>query len=409
MGMILPESGSHRPDHALNAYTTCPSCGSGTLEIFYEQKAIPIDSCRLLSSRAEAREFPRGVLRLSFCRSCGFIWNTAFDPSVQDSSASYQEIQRFSPRFERYVRRVAQRLIGKYKLHGKSLFEIGCGQGDFLSLMCQLGDNHGIGIDPNFVEKKTEAKANRRISIVKDYFSESHRRLIGDFVICRHTLEHIQPVRDFLCILRRSLKDRFDVTVFFEVPDSTRILREGAFWDMYYEHCSYFTCGSLARLFRRVGFEVLELALDFENQYILLEGRPMNTIRQAPLKLEEQPAEMAQVVKNLQDNIRDEIANWSKILKPVRNEGRRAVLWGSGAKSAAFLNVLRMGDKIDYIVNINPHQQGKYVVGTGQKIMPPEFLKDYKPDFIVCLNRIYLTEISERLEALGVVADVLTI
>ena len=47
--------------------------------------------------------------------------------------------------------------------------------------------------------------------------------------------------------------------VFFEVPDTMRILREGAFWDIYYEHCSYFTPGSLARRFRRTGFDINEL------------------------------------------------------------------------------------------------------------------------------------------------------
>ena len=43
--------------------------------------------------------------------------------------------------------------------------------------------------------------------------------------------------------------------VFFELPDTERVLTEAAFWDIYYEHCSYFTPGSLARLFRRTGFE----------------------------------------------------------------------------------------------------------------------------------------------------------
>ena len=38
-----------------------------------------------------------------------------------------------------------------------------------------------------------------------------------------------------------------------------RVLEEGAFWDIYYEHCSYFTLGSHARLFRRAGLDVTDL------------------------------------------------------------------------------------------------------------------------------------------------------
>ena len=29
--------------------------------------------------------------------------------------------------------------------------------------------------------------------------------------------------------------------MFFQVPDMSRVLRDLAFWDIYYEHCSYFT------------------------------------------------------------------------------------------------------------------------------------------------------------------------
>ncbi|NJM57780.1 MAG: hypothetical protein HC857_10560 [Synechococcales cyanobacterium RU_4_20] len=36
--------------------------------------------------------------------------------------------------------------------------------------------------------------------------------------------------------------------VYFEVPDAERIFAERAFWDVYYEHCSYFSPPSLTAL-----------------------------------------------------------------------------------------------------------------------------------------------------------------
>ena len=51
-------------------------------------------------------------------------------------------------------------------------------------------------------------------------------------------------------------------------------LREAAFWDVYYEHCSYFSTGSLARLFRAAKFDLLELGRDYGDQYLLLAARP---------------------------------------------------------------------------------------------------------------------------------------
>ena len=69
-------------------------------------------------------------------------------------------------------------------------------------------------------------------------------------MLCRHTLEHIAPTGRFLRTIRNVIGDRSDTVVLFELPDAVRILREGAFWDINYEHCSYFSPGSLSRLFR---------------------------------------------------------------------------------------------------------------------------------------------------------------
>ncbi len=92
--------------------------------------------------------------------------------------------------------------------------------------------------------------------------------------MCRHTLEHIRPVAEFLATIRRAVGDRRDVVILFEVPDVIRVLEEAAFWDVYYEHCSYFSAGSLARLFRSQGFEVLDARLEYDDQYVIVEARP---------------------------------------------------------------------------------------------------------------------------------------
>ena len=119
---------------------TCPSCFHQGLAVFHELDRVPVHSCRLVGSRAEAKTFPRGSLRLGFCPSCGFISNTAFDSSVQDYAESYEETQGFSPRFRAFAHDLAAQLVAKYELHGKELFEIGCGKGEFLVEMCERAD-----------------------------------------------------------------------------------------------------------------------------------------------------------------------------------------------------------------------------------------------------------------------------
>lgn len=381
---------------------SCPSCGSRGLAIFHEQQGIPVHSCRLVSTREEAETFPRGDLRLGFCTRCGFVTNTAFDASVQDYSLAYEETQGFSPRFQEFMRDLAKRLVDRHDLHDRSLLEIGSGKGEFLVLLCELGPNHGVGIDPSFAEDRIESEAAARIRFVKDLYSEKYADLTGDFVICRHTLEHIHETGHFMRLLRGSIGERRDVVLFFELPETMRVLREVAFWDLYYEHCSYFTSGSLARLFRLSGFEVTEIELAYDDQYILLEARPVASVAGTPFQLEEDPEEVADAIELFRIAFLRTIDNWRGELRELHEKGGRAVVWGSGSKGVSFLTTLDIHDEIEFVVDINPYKHGKYMAGTGQMIVAPGHLVEYRPDLVIAMNAIYLEEIRADLTRMGV-------
>ncbi|MEE9230195.1 MAG: class I SAM-dependent methyltransferase [Acidobacteriota bacterium] len=392
-----------------DANFSCHSCDSHGLSIFYEVESVPVHSCLLLPSREDAMQYPKGKLRLGFCRSCGFISNVLFDPSMLNYSSSYEETQGFSPRFQAFTRDLAGRLIDRYDLRGKEILEIGCGKGEFLVLLCELGHNRGIGIDPAYVEGRLPREATSQITFIKDFYSEKYAHLSGDFVCCRHTLEHIQPTRQFLQMARRSIGDRLDTIVFFEVPDVSRVLRELAFWDIYYEHCSYFSLGSLARLFRSSGFEVLDLARGFDDQYLLIEARPGDGSAGPFFPQEDDVEQLTQEVDHFRTDQQAKLEGWRSDLHGIRERGERAVIWGSGSKGVSYLTTLGIRDEIEFVVDINPFKHGMYLAGTGHKIVAPQFLKEYRPDIVIVMNPIYCEEIRSRLEAMGLFPELVAV
>ncbi len=362
---------------------------------------MPVHSCRLVTTRHEAETFPRGRLRLALCTSCGFITNTAYEPELQSYFESYEETQGFSPRFRQFARELAQRWVDRYELEGKDVLEIGCGKGEFLLLMCELTGGRGVGIDPSVVFERVSSPAADRVTFIKDLYDERYAHLAGDAVICRHTLEHIHPVADFLRMIRRSLDARPDTVVLFELPDVLRVLRECAFWDIYYEHCSYFTPGSLARLFRLTGFEVLAVELDYDDQYILVEAVPGGEAREV-LPIEETPEAVADAVAEFSRKLATVEERWKDELGSVRSRGGKTAVWGSGSKGVAFLTTLGLGEEVSAVVDINPYKQGKYMAGTGHEIVAPDALRALQPDLIVAMNPVYLDEIQRELDALEV-------
>jgi SAM-dependent methyltransferase len=385
---------------------SCPSCKTSGMTTFYTAKTVPINSCLMFSTQQEAVNFPRGDVILGFCKNCGFISNMAFDPLKIDYTTLAPEEQGYSATFNKYAQELANHLVNTYDLHRKHISEIGCGRGDFLALLCELGDNYGVGIDPSTVSGGVQSKAIDRMTFIKDYYSEQYAQYLGDFMCCRHTLEHISPTADFISTVRRSIGNK-NTPVFFEVPDVSRILQEVAFWDIYYEHCSYFNLKSLAQLFRSCNFEITTLEKGYFDQYLLIEAKPVNQQSQITFDGEESIENTSKLVNLFSERYQQKLKYWKNELSRIKQEKKRAIVWGSGSKCVAFMTTLEIQDEIQYIVDINPNRHGKFIPGVGKQIISPEALREYKPETIIVMNPIYCNEIKKMVEAMGISAEYL--
>ncbi len=381
---------------------TCPSCRSTAVSVFYEVERAPVHSVLLLPTQEEAITYPTGTVRLGFCATCGFIYNTAFDAALQhEYAARYEETQGYSPTFNAFATRLARRLIDRYDLHGKQIIEVGCGKGEFLTLLCQMGDNRGIGIDPSYVSDRSLSAPDERVRFLTECYSEQHAHYACDFLCCKMTLEHIDQTAAFVGTVAAATRNHPDTIIFFQVPNARYVFEEVAFWDIYYEHCSYFSAGSLARLFRSQGFDVLDLLTDYDDQYLMIEARPAAGRNKTFPQLEDDLAVMIELVRNFPAAFQQKASYWKEVVQRIRQQDQRAVLWGSGSKGVAFLTTLHISDDIVYTVDINPHKQGTYMAGTGQQIVGPEFLQEYRPDVVIIMNPVYTEEIQRSLEQMG--------
>ncbi|HXE13964.1 MAG TPA: class I SAM-dependent methyltransferase [Bryobacteraceae bacterium] len=389
--------------------TNCPNCLAGEMKLFYEVPDVPVHSVLLMPTREVAVTFPKRDIALGFCRHCGFIGNTVFDPAVHNYSGQYEETQGFSPTFQAFHRRLAQSLIDDYDLRGKTVVEIGCGKGEFLTLLCEMGQNRGIGFDPAFVAERNPAGAELDVQFIADFYSEKYTDVSADFFCCKMTLEHIPNTAEFVGMVRRAIGDRPESLVFFQIPDMHRILRNLAFWDIYYEHCSYFTPPSLIWLFEQAGFAVEKVWTDYEDQYLMITARPvankLDTSRFDPTVVER----VAEDIEHFLTHQSALIEKWKGNITSFRKQNKRAVVWGSGSKGVAFLTALKLNGSIEYVVDINPFRQGKFMAGTGQEIVGPKFLEQYQPDVAIAMNPIYQNEIQTDLRGRGLKTDVLTV
>ena len=388
------------------SHKRCHACGQDSVELFYEVRQIPVQSVLLFPTRADAVGMPKGDLLLGFCPLCGFIGNQAFDPDLIEFSSRYEETQGFSATFTRFHTDLAMRLVERFHLRDKMVLEIGCGKGEFLTLLCEIGNNRGVGFDPVYDETRTTSPAKERMTFIKEFYSERYANVHADLVCCKMTLEHIAEPLEFMRMIRKALGTQVDTRIFFQIPEVTKILREGAFWDLYYEHCSYFSPVSLEGLFRRAGFSVNEVWTEYDDQYLMIDAFPSaHAAPEARAMDQARILDLHKTARSFANDVTNRIREWNDYLRARVQEGRRMVIWGAGSKGVGFLTSMQMNHEITYAVDVNPHKHGTYLAGTGQEIVSPEFLRKYQPDTIFVMNPVYCNEIRASLAEMEIVAE----
>jgi hypothetical protein len=180
-------------------------------------------------------------------------------------------------------------------------------------------------------------------------------------------------------------------------------------WDIIYEHCFYYSAGALARLFSASGFDVCDVSSTFNGQYLCIEAcvssGEIGRLGNAGGDL----VSMRGDIRKFAQEYRARRTYWVDALSRFADEGKRVAVWGAGAKGAMFLNAFRDINSIEYIVDVNPNKWGFYIPGTGQRVVSPELLKQFRPDVLLIVNPNYHGEISGQVRALSIAPDLLSI
>ena len=385
---------------------TCPLCRSNYCELVLRIQDTPVHQHVTGVTETEARACPRAEVALTLCRACGFVFNAAFEPHRLRYSPGYENAQTYSKVFQSYLDSLVADLARRYELAGKTVVEIGCGEGVFLERLHEVTGCNGVGFDPSY---NSERGAQRQgCTFAASIYDPAHPDSVGEVVCARHVVEHlwrpIDLVRDFV----RALPARSGCA-WIETPRLEWILEQRAFWDIFYEHCSYFTMPVLAALLTRHGFVVTRHRPAFADQYQWLEAQQTGDGHQVPDAVSCSVDDLAGKLREFADAWTTWRDTWQWRLRALAGEGP-CVMWGAGAKGVMFLNHVEAGvDVVQAVVDLNPRKQGRFVPGTGQPIIPPAAVRQIAARTVLVANSNYLTEIRDLLRQQGCDPDVLVL
>ncbi|MDH3666093.1 MAG: class I SAM-dependent methyltransferase [Paracoccaceae bacterium] len=372
---------------------------------FYSAGPAPTNSVLLLTTEAEAKSFPTGDIDLGLCGRCGFVGNMSFDPALTEYSERYESTQGFSPTFNRFHDQLARDLIEKFNIRGKRIIEVGCGNGDFLILLCAHGNNRGVGYDPAFIAGREEIPEDVEVAFKTEFFTRDHVNEPADLFCCKMTLEHIKNTAEFVEVIAEAVRDKPNSLVFFQIPNAGQMFEELAFWEIYYEHASYFTKQSLEHLFRALGLDVVETWTGYENQYLMIAARPADD----PAPPEPADASAFALVDRFKCGVASRLKEWRQRLDTWCDQDKTVILWGGSSRTVSFISTLGLGPEIAYVVDINPHKSGTYIAGSGHLIDTPDILERRPPDVVIVMNPIYCDEIGSDIAKMGLSPEIVAV
>jgi len=379
----------------------CYLCGGREVFDFFSMPPVPTQDGIMCSSEEEAQSVAKGSINLRFCKKCGFIGNEGYE-SGKISFGSYDFSNDHSPLFRAYNEQLCDRLIENYDLRGKTILDIGCGDGQFLQTICRKGCNRGIGIDSGFDHSKRKTSDEERISFIKDYYSEKYQHLKADFIACRLVIDLLGNPIGFLQTLRKNLENQPNTILYFEVPNARYTFEEMIIWNVVYEHRSWFTPNSLAYLFEITGFEVLNVMPCWKDEFLGIEARPNLNSANSKLPNLTNLRNFSRTIDRFGAGFLEQLSKSEVEIERIKKEEIKTLAWGAGARGVTFFNLFNLKKVVPYIVDINVKRQGKYLPGSGQKIVKPEFAVEYQPDLIIITNPTYAEEIKEQVCQLGI-------
>jgi hypothetical protein len=331
--------------------------------VLYTQERFPVFQNRMYDTALEARNCPRGDVRLVEDLTSGLVFNQAFRPELMIYDANYQNEQGTSPAFKVHLDMVAD--IVAQRLGKEDLVEVGCGKGLFMEMLLAQGVDI-TGFDPAY--EGSNPRVQRR------YF-EPGSGIRAKGLILRHVLEHIRDPYEFLSQLLNA--NNGEGRIYIEVPCFDWICNRRAWFDVFYEHVNYFRLSDFHRMFG----SVIESGRLFGGQYLYVVA-DLASLRRPTIDLTDRA--------DFPDNFTAGLA------EPKRAETGQVAIWGGASKGVIFSMLKeRMGQPVNVVIDINPAKQGRYLAATGLVVRSPESALETLPagSTIYVMNSNYLDEV----------------
>lgn len=227
--------------------------------------------------------------------------------------------------------------------------------------------------------------------------SEGKARLITS----TNVFQHLKDTNSFV----KGIKEALDAEGIWtlEFPYWIHDLETMQFDQTYHEHMYYYTVSALKKMMEKHGLKIVraeEHAIHGGSMRLVMAHSDSSIAEDgtvaAALKREEPFDE--EYYRNWQAKIAGHLDACRSKIAALKKEGKKIAGFGAAAKGCIFLNAAGLTfEDLEYVVDDTDIKQGKYVPGTGIRVVGREALKSDPVDYLIILAHNFADHISVSL------------
>ena len=321
---------------------------------------------------AESLESDKAIdLEVCQCSGCGLVQLN------NEPVPYYREVIRasaISEEMRNFRRKQFDSFIQKFSLKRKKIIEIGCGCGEYLSIMQQfVVEAYGLEYSAESVVQCVKNGLKVSEGFIESSAKLDHAPFEAFFIL--NFLEHLPDPNSTLRGTYNNLTD--DAIGLVEVPNFDMILRNKLFSEFIGDHLFYFTRETLNTTLRLNGFEVIECN-EIWHDYII-----------SAIVKKRKRLDISHFYKH-QTKLQNEIEEYLR-----RFKDKKVAIWGAGHQALAIISLINLADKIKYVVDSAVFKQGKYTPATHIPIVSPDTLDSDPVDAVIVMAASYSDEVAK--------------
>lgn len=374
----------------------CRHCAHPLTHSFLDLGAAPPSNAYLSTAALQLPEIWL-PLKLMVCEDCWLVQTLDFAGREALFDADYSYFSSCSSSWLKHAENFVTRMRSELNLNAESLvLEVAANDGYLLQYVQQAGIPC-LGIEPT--TSTANAARAKGISIIQSFFgTELAKELAGqgklvDLAVANNVLAHVPDINDFVSGFFHLLKPQGVAS--FEFPHLLNMVQQNQFDTAYHEHFSYLSLHAVKNIFERNGltiFDVQEWPTHGGSLRVLAQRNDCDAhpIKESVSRIltKERAAGMKEIGFYQGVQIRAEQAKFSllEFLLECKRKGLRVAAYGAAAKGNTLLNFSGIRpDLLPYVVDVNPHKQGKYLPGSRIPIVDLTYLLKNKPDMVLIL------------------------